>query len=233
MNKIERNVRQTFRLCFKIFIPIGNHICCSNLLLFLASVYFRDNDTLIWNIILLLHLVTYDLWYKADIMSTQKYIWLYFHSKNNKITCSICDESFLLSFSKSAHFHVIKQHKKYYEKTIKKGDWLGKFYKISDRITCKLCEHYEPLNEESNKLLRHLIKKHKINDSKVDYLYTWIKDNFHVYFKQLHEGRKKKRCKECKLIYKESNFFKLMKHLFDDHHSNININISLEMMPTQ
>lgn len=217
-------------MCIKIFIPIGNHICCSDLLLFLASIYFRDNDTLIWNIILLLHLVTYDLRYKADIMSPQKYIQLYFLSNNNKITCSICDESYPVTFPKSARFHVIKQHKKYYKKTTKKGDWLEKFYKIiSNHITCKLCEYYEPLDR--NKLLQHLIKKHKINNSKADYLYTWMKNNFHVYFEQLHEGSKEKRCKDCKLIYKKNNFFILMKHLLDDH-SNININISLEMMPT-
>lgn len=156
-------------MCIKIFTPIEDHVYFSDLLFF--CVYFCDNDTLIWNIILFLHLVTYDLSYKADIMSTQKYIWLYFLLKNNGITCNICHASYTLKFSTSARFHIIKKHKEHYKNIIKKGWWPRKFYQLkSDIIKCKLCGYYKPL--KLHKLSQHLIKKHQINISKVNHFST-------------------------------------------------------------
>lgn len=99
-------------------------------------------------------------------MSTQNYKWIqqYLLSKNKRIICSICGAIYVLAFSKSAKFHIVKWHKKDYKKT-EKNYW--EFYDIrNNTVKCKFCDYYEPIDRE--KLLQHLIRKHKINNSKDD-----------------------------------------------------------------
>lgn len=164
-------------------------------------------------------------------MSTQRnYKWIntYCLSKNNRVICSICDAIYVLTFSKSLKYHIIKWHnnKEDYKRTNNEEYWLWKFYNIGNNtIKCKFCKYCIPIDRE--RLLQHF-REHEVNNSKANDLTTWMKKNLHLYYKRFRKNNKKQ-CIECGITYKKYNYFILMKHLLDDHQ----INIPVELIPKQ